>query len=98
MQTHQKSSTNPLQTATVEIAKREGVCAHLASRFPLPSPPHSLTFVVAAQLTSPLLHRHRLAAPHSATPHVDFSSALVLLVASSTIIWRESEREREQNV
>ncbi|GMY22418.1 hypothetical protein FCV25MIE_17659, partial [Fagus crenata] len=60
MQTHQKSSTNPLQTATVEIAKREGVYAHLASRFPLPSPPHSLTLVVAAQLAWPRLRRHRL--------------------------------------
>ena len=32
MQTHQKSSTNPLQIATVEIAKRKGVYAHLALR------------------------------------------------------------------
>uniref|UniRef100_A0A2N9ED11 Uncharacterized protein n=1 Tax=Fagus sylvatica TaxID=28930 RepID=A0A2N9ED11_FAGSY len=59
---------NPLQTATVEIAKREGVCAHLASRFPLPSPPHSLTFVVAAQLASPRLRLHRLASVFIASP------------------------------
>jgi hypothetical protein len=59
---------NPLQTATVEIAKREGVCAHLASRFPLPSPPHSLTFVVAAQLASPRLRLHRLASVVTASP------------------------------
>jgi hypothetical protein len=62
VQTHQKSSTNPLQTATVEIAKREGVCAHLASRFLLSSPPHSLTFVVAAQLASPCHTSQRHAA------------------------------------
>uniref|UniRef100_A0A2N9F446 Uncharacterized protein n=1 Tax=Fagus sylvatica TaxID=28930 RepID=A0A2N9F446_FAGSY len=40
--------------------ERERVYAHLASQFPLPSPPHSLTLVVAAHLASPRLRRHRL--------------------------------------
>jgi hypothetical protein len=35
--------------------ERERVYAHLASQFPLPSPPHSLTLVVAAHLASPRL-------------------------------------------
>uniref|UniRef100_A0A2N9ILY0 Uncharacterized protein n=1 Tax=Fagus sylvatica TaxID=28930 RepID=A0A2N9ILY0_FAGSY len=35
--------------------REESVCAHLASRFPSPSPPHSLTLAVAAHLASHLL-------------------------------------------
>jgi hypothetical protein len=65
-----KPTKNPQQTHCKQPPWRSRRERESVLTSPRASPPHSLTFVVAAQLASPRLRRHRLAAPHSATPHV----------------------------